>query len=1063
MPLALLFVVSALNADAFDNHWTIESESPDVKTEFHGDTVEITAPQGITVWRKEKMETPVVIEYDARLMVDERNLPQEGDKPGKACDRPSDLNCFVMATDPGAKDVFRRQTWRNGIFVRSYSLKTYYVGYGGNGNTTTRFRRYDGNEAAVENKDVRPPVLQEYTDVPHLNVANRWRHIRIIVADSKFIYEIDGERLVSWQDPNPLKSGWFGFRSTWSRFQIANFTYHRYDASEDNKVTLGWAGGAEAAGRDGECVPVRFGVPFPAGALSEQTQFTLGGEQVDFRPLAYWPDGSVKWAGFEGAVTMRDSYELKPELKTSKGKKTAGQALSVRETESQYAIDNGCYRLWLPKRPLRAFVDSMRTGGNITLREASLVSCLTTEDEEQTCSIDSLRLLRKGEVSAAFKVYGHLEGARTPSFILHLYLVAGTPEIRMVHTFIYNIGEEESAPFGTVNRDPMIRSIGVRFRVPLSDELYNRHVFFETDTTVWHESVENLSGRKPFTQGLNASQRNGERIDSSRLEDTDCFMTEHLATWDGFRLSQPNDMGWTLRKRAKQNTPWIGTFAGHRAGGTFALADSKGGLRVKLKDFWQSCPSTLQIDGATEKEASMTVYLWSPEAEPMDLRHYDTEPHDLIAAYEDVQEGMSSPFGIARTSELTFGAVTSAAGLESRMKEQAGQSDMQLLPSPEYLHAQRAFGIWSLPTDDPLEKDLAYWCDFYRRQQDERHWYGYWNYGDFMHAYDSWRQEWMYDVGGFAWDNTELASPMFLWYNFLRTGDRKLWEMAVAMTRHCSETDVYHEGPWKALGSRHNVTHWGCGAKESRISEAQWNRFYYYLSGGDDRTGDLMTAVRDADTLLYRLDPMRLAQPRELYPCTAPARLRIGPDWVGYVSNWMTEYERTLNPVYLDKILAGMHSINGMPNGIFTGQKALGYDPATGVISWEGNPKEQNTNHLLSIMGGFEMMNELLPCLSTLGEQKNVSPETASTIATFVQTWQTHCHDYPSKAITISRNKFLIPRLPAYAYSTTGDKESYEEAWHQLKLERPTAERFSTNGIACFGLDAIYMLEACPR
>lgn len=41
------------------------------------------------------------------------------------------------------------------------------------------------------------------------------------------------------------------------------------------------------------------------------------------------------------------------------------------------------------------------------------------------------------------------------------------------------------------------------------------------------------------------------------------------------------------------------------------------------------------------------------ESEAMDLRHYDKVAHDLIASYEDVQEGMSTPYGIARTHTLT--------------------------------------------------------------------------------------------------------------------------------------------------------------------------------------------------------------------------------------------------------------------------------------------------------------------------------------------------------------------------------------------------------------------------
>lgn len=111
-----------------------------------------------------------------------------------------------------------------------------------------------------------------------------------------------------------------------------------------------------------------------------------------------------------------------------------------------------------------------------------------------------------------------------------------------------------------------------------------------------------------------------------------------------------------------------------------------------------------------------------------------------------------------------------------------------------------------------------------------------------------------------------------------------------------------------------------------------------------------MTEVKDADQKLYTLDPMRLAQPRSQYPCTAPARLRIGPDWLAYAGNWMTEWERTGNTVYRDKIIAGMKSIVALPNRIFTGPLALGYDPATGIITSECDPKLESTNHLMTIM-----------------------------------------------------------------------------------------------------------------
>ena len=55
----------------------------------------------------------------------------------------------------------------------------YYLGYGGNHNSTTRFRRYDGDESGITNPKARPAILKEYTDAGHLRKPNHWYHIKI--------------------------------------------------------------------------------------------------------------------------------------------------------------------------------------------------------------------------------------------------------------------------------------------------------------------------------------------------------------------------------------------------------------------------------------------------------------------------------------------------------------------------------------------------------------------------------------------------------------------------------------------------------------------------------------------------------------------------------------------------------------------------------------------------------------------------------------------------------------------------------------------------------------------
>ena len=92
---------------------------------------------------------------------------------------------------------------------------------------------------------------------------------------------------------------------------------------------------------------------------------------------------------------------------------------------------------------------------------------------------------------------------------------------------------------------------------------------------------------------------------------------------------------------------------------------------------------------------------------------------------------------------------------------------------------------------------------------------------------------------------------MWLWYSFLQTGRADLWRMAVAMSRHTTECDVYHLGLMARLGSRHNVSHWGCGAKEARIEPSGVEPFLL-LSTTDERSGDPMTEVRDAEQKALR-------------------------------------------------------------------------------------------------------------------------------------------------------------------------------------------------------------------
>lgn len=113
-----------------------------------------------------------------------------------------------------------------------------------------------------------------------------------------------------------------------------------------------------------------------------------------------------------------------------------------------------------------------------------------------------------------------------------------------------------------------------------------------------------------------------------------------------------------------------------------------------------------------------------------------------------------------------------------------------------------------------LEEQLDAAFLFYKKEVEQRRWYGFWHYGDVMHTYDPIRHMWRYDLGGYAWQNNELVPTLWLWQAFFRSGREDIFRMAEAMTRHTSETDSFHLGEYAGLGSRHIVVHWDADARK---------------------------------------------------------------------------------------------------------------------------------------------------------------------------------------------------------------------------------------------------------
>ncbi|KAK7056356.1 hypothetical protein VNI00_002910 [Paramarasmius palmivorus] len=741
------------------------------------------------------------------------------------------------------------------------------------------------------------------------------------------------------------------------------------------------ADGVDLRWLDGKAPPLTptgtaFGIPWAQGEVDRTTPISLSaeGESVPVQswPLAYWPDGSLKWTGhaLAAGTGLSDTFQLSIGTPAE-----PSNPITVDETDNGIVVATGSFSAKFNTSGT-TLVESLSLNGQALSQKGILTLLLQDAPDDFEASgprptvselqgkVDSVTVEQRGPVTGKYSGGGHTDFL---PFVVRFYISAGTASLRMVHFFIYD---------GDQFKD-FIKGIGLRFNTPLTDKLWDRHIrFLTTEGGVWGEPVVVLSGlRRDATAAVLTPQFEGTVIpDISTWPTSVSSEVDQLAVWSDFTLDQLSPAHFTIAKRTKAGAdasfiPHAG-FGNRAAGVGYVGGATGGGVVFGLKDFWEAFPRGLDVRGAHSDNATVTLWAYSPRGPALDMRHYDTVPHGLDLAYEDVGDPDPTPEGIGRSYEVTiqlFPATPSRSSLAQLASVHT--KTPQLVASPEFYVSHKLFGgRWNLPDNSTaesseIEKKKSDLLDFYVAEIEQRNFYGFWNYGDVMHTYDQTRHTWRYDVGGYAWDNGELGTDLWLWMSFLRTGRADVFRIASAMTRHLSETDFHHSGTFAGLGSRHNVSHWGDGAKEARVGAAALKRPFHYLTT-DELIGDIMDTALEADQAIMRWDPLRKALPRDNPNPNAPSRLRIGPDWVTLAGNWFTKWERTNDSQWLDKIKVGMKDIGSFKYGLFTGSgAAVGWNADTAHVYDEGG-EGTGSYHLTMIFGGGELLMEAMDLIT---------------------------------------------------------------------------------------------------
>lgn len=750
-------------------------------------------------------------------------------------------------------------------------------------------------------------------------------------------------------------------------------------------------------GRSREGV-VSFGGYWNRGEAAEGASFVLNDAQgapipVQSQAAAYWPDGSIKWSRHVApASRIGDNAELA--VCPSPVAVSDDDRVVVSRNGNGWSVATGHLSFDVPapgEAPTRDLLQGLTLDGKAAALRVHPVFELERRDtagnsETRTTTryegvIDQVSVEEDGPVQAVFRFEGrHIPNPRVAvkavptgpddpvdmpepamPFVIRLFVGAGERDLRFEHTFQYD---------GKDSRD-FLKGMGIRFETPLTGHAHEHHAQFAIDDGVFHEAAEMFFGNHwDQSPAIVARQLAGDLPDAELSDDLRKAEAD-LPVWNRFALTQDASTHYRIAKRTHEGCCEITCAQGRRAPGVMAVTGPDGGLILGMRDFWRKYPGELEVEDLGGPVAQVTAWFHAPDTEAYDFRHYDTRSYPYTC-YEGFDYMLATAYGVAVTSEMTARFTSDAIPAPEALAEFAAHVDKPAVAvgDPAYYHAKRAFGDWSLPADPDgkgvtrseawLESQLDKVFSFYRDEVEHRDWYGLFDYGDVMHTYDPARHVWRYDVGGFAWQNTELIPTYWLWTYFLRTGREDVFSMAEAMTRHCSEVDLYHFGPLKGLGTRHNVRHWGCSCKEPRIAMAGHHRFYFYLSGGCARVGEVMDEVLDVDETMHARG---FGGDGKTFDATDPHMpVRSGPDWSSFVSNWMTAYERTLDPKYRQWIERGVEDIAKAPYRLISGPSFI-YDVNDKSLGYMGEDEGTPNQHLQLCQGGIQVWSEVADAL----------------------------------------------------------------------------------------------------
>ncbi|MBT6146882.1 MAG: hypothetical protein HOH74_15705, partial [Gemmatimonadetes bacterium] len=576
--------------------------------------------------------------------------------------------------------------------------------------------------------------------------------------------------------------------------------------------------------------PLTRGVPLPEGALHNVDGLLLvdsdgGVVPHQVRILSRWPNGSLKWVLLDFQGRGNTTYQLTQTTSTQ----SLQEGVQIEDTPAAIQVCTGRMRFTVRRDRVGLFEDlqlGTRSQGVFTpaailtgtdgariwarIREGESLGgtkrriygmggeCRASlAPDDWSVEIEEAGPLRTViTCRGALELYApmhHYGGYQPLRFVLRIHAFAGQAFVRLQHTILFCLNPRET-------------------------------------------EVEELGLHLPLASGSGPQTCRAEQVDR-------VFPFESAGE---LLLAQQADNHFRLlSSNGEQNR----VAEGERTNGWLTREHAGGGLGVGLRHMAEEFPKALRARVASDDVlGGIDTLPWhDPAGGHLRLTRYAEE-----VAWHEGEGVYADGTGTAKTTELFATWFESGA---------AGSAidDLQRLLDPPHVavepvhmaHCGVTGGFEPASSRFPRsERMLAGFVDWLSRQIRLGRWYGFFDFGDALVAWEEATNDWRFN-GRWGWCNSEWDPRHGVWIQYLRTGDPALFHLGEAMTRHSVDVDTCH---WHAFrpyfvggGYRHSVDHFGDEPCASHTFIDNWVDHYYL-------TGDLRTleVLREAGEFLRR-------------------------------------------------------------------------------------------------------------------------------------------------------------------------------------------------------------------